>query len=562
MPCVAISSLAFVGILGAGAHHKRTALMRLWCAGTPIVTGVIKRAANTHRKEPTMKRMNSNESKTLDPFAMNTTCTRRGLFGALAAAAFGCLVAPGVAMADDAGANGYGADVMAYSVAYDGTTTPYYTTDDAISAGYQGKVIYLNVDWMFTGTMTVADGKLLTIDMNGHKITSQGGGTVIRLYENADLTLRSTAQSARTFRFEGFDANTGDPYDMDVVTGGLITGGKGDEGGAFRMDNHSTLTLDNVVVAGNRGGKGGAIYAKKGCTINMKKGASIQHNVGETGGIYVNQEDTTIWMDNSNISYNRATKSGGAIYSDADGTRIHLFNKSVIYRNSAQVAGGGIFFNKSWFNVISEDNTGSIEGNMTTSDGEKRSCGGGIATDTKSFSSSGEIRGINLSENHADYHGGAIYLHHSNIKVVDCFINDNNAVMNGGGIYIDASDCSVEDCTITNNLCREEGVGGGLTALYKYDIKLSGVCVIKNNMRGNPGTVDDVFLQTRSGYTNCIDGKVEGASHIGVRTDLEGDKRIAKNIGSFITGTFFMDTDGYEVTTSTDEGGSVYQHKA
>ena len=499
----------------------------------------------------------------------DASISRRTLFGA-AAAAVGCLLAPARALAEDAvstdsGTLGdYPANVMAFSMADDGRGYPYYTTDAAIQAGYEGKVIYLNVDWLFTGTMTVADSKSLTIDMNGHKIQNLGNGAAIRLYENSSLTLCSNVPDvATTFYYTGFDAATGDAMDASVIAGGLVTGGSNTFGGAFRMDNRSTLTLDNVAVAGNHAKQGGGIYAKENCNIYVKNGASIQHNRAIKGsGIYVNQDDTNIFMDNGFISDNHAYQCGGGIYSDDNGTRVHLENKSSICGNCAESDGGGLYFYQSWLNVVSDDGTGSVSGN--TAEGS----GGGIyinPVQTAIYTTSGSLTGLTISENVANGEGGGgVYQGQKDIEIVNCTITENYG-SNGGGVYFNCFNAVINGCTITENTCGVRGVGGGVTSycLVSNLFTLCGVCQIKDNTRGKYGSDDDFFFSASS-YRPlttyiCITGGVDQGSHVGVRTDVDGNQPIGRKITTFYEGTYFMNTDGYQILH--DDEGEMWQAK-
>ena len=75
--------------------------------------------------------------------------------------------------------------VYAYSVSEeDGTETYYHSVSDALNAGYSGKTIHMNCNWLFAKTLEIADSKTITIDMNGYGVYGSGSNPVIEVNEN------------------------------------------------------------------------------------------------------------------------------------------------------------------------------------------------------------------------------------------------------------------------------------------------------------------------------------------------------------------------------------------
>ena len=471
--------------------------------------------------------------------------SRRALVKTAAAAAVGCLLAaPSTALADDR-------EVMAYSLDASGNKVNYYTTDDAIHAGYEGKVIYLDCDWMFTGTMLVADSKTITIDMNGHKITSQGKDTVIHMQEHSKLTLQSSNASAtKTFTYEGYDENSSDATEKTITTGGLITGGVGKTGsgecaGGIMMDADSTLTLDNVAVAGNGYGEGGGICTRGNCTVNVNNGAVIGNNYGEGGGIRFAGEDCYLNMNNGSIVHN----CGNGVLGHNDALRITMENGSSISYNRGD-KGGGICFEGSWYYVISNDRTGRIENNKTIStiSGTKDSYGGGIfAADKSSSSCEGRIEGLTIFGNTSLGGGGGIAICQNNTRIIDCTITNNTAAKGdgstyGGGVYLDGKYCSLEDCTVTGNTSITAGGG-----VYVFsNLKLAGVCTVKDNKRGADASVaDDMFINKGANFY----GLPEEGSCIYLRCSPVEKRLIGYDLNpdAWHDGVYLSDCDGYYI---------------
>ena len=481
------------------------------------------------------------------------------LFVATAAAAALVAVAlcPATARADDR-------EVMAYSVDDEGYRTNYYTTDDALQAGYDGKVIHLDVDWNFTGTMQVADSQSITIDMNGHKITSGGNGPVVRMCEHSNLTLESS--SSVEYTTPAYSGSDGQNIYATFTSGGLVTGGNsGDYGGGVRMDAGTTLTLDNVAVVGNysRNG-GGGVRTEKNCTVNMKNSARVAYNKGYAGGLHFAGAEVTLNMDASSVDSNYGESNGGGIYSDKDATRIFMTNGSAISNNSAQ-RGGGIYLWESYFHIESSDGTGSIKNNRATKCDDDISGGGGIYVSAdRSGSNEGTIKGLSITGNYADLDGGGLYLYQDWTRVIGCTITNNTAREDGGGIAVFGSNNSVESCTVASNACNKKGEnyeGGGIFVSCRYNIKLSGVCTIRDNYRYENPSPDDVFLSSNPGSTICayITGGVDAGSSVGVRTKSSGDQMVGRDISNYEDGAYFMDLGNFHVTHGTDHNGDIWQ---
>ena len=465
-----------------------------------------------------------------------------------------------------------------------GSITYYSDKIEALKAAYgKNKTLVLLEDWNFNEddwdiqtTMGVDGGKELTIDMNGHRISNTGDGSVIHLYEDASLTLTSSKRNT-WFTYDGYNPEKrATKESMKISTGGLVTGGRNVKGGGIYMEDGSSLTLDGVTVAGNDAEASGAIWetqagggicANKNCTVELTRNARVQNNYSwnEGGGIYLNKDGATVIINGGRVDSNRALQGGG-IFSDGSNSTITVKNNGVINGNVAK-GGGGVFFNQSKFSIVSEDKTGTISNNKAISDSDDTS-GGGIFVDSKSGENSGVIKGLKISDNYSAYDAGAIELDQESTTVSECTITGNTASRDAGAIYVNNDKCTIDGCIITGNVCNlsdSSYEGGGVFVSYRYDIKMTGVCTITGNTRvkRDSGDADDVFLGTISGGTGYayITGGLAKGSSVGVRTGIEGDRRIGKNIKNASEYCFFMDLDGYYVTYGTDDGGDMWQRR-
>ena len=466
-----------------------------------------------------------------------------GLFAAMAVFMLSVLF-PISAFADDS-ANGS----VAYSQDENGNTTYYSSISDAMNAGYTGKTIVLTTDWEVSDSLGVADSKSITIEMNDHVIRHVGSSDayVIRLYEHSTLILQDSKKSGKTFNYQGYvidGYNTKSDLKIDNI-GGLVTGAEGDNGG-IRMDADSKLTLDHVAVAGNRGKKGGGIFVNGArCSITMKNGATIEGNRAYAygGGIYVDAKECTISMNDSRIKGNTAA-SGGGIYSDSSNTTVQLEVNSSITANKADFSqhetgkGGGIYFNYSYFTVVSDDRTGSIFNNGAQDDG------GGIYVPERFFGSNlGKIEGVTIDSNSATSDGGGMYILQEHVSINKCTITAN-AAQYGGGIVAKKT-LAFENSTITGNVATIEG--GGMYVANDIDVEFKGKMIVKDNKRARSEVKDDVFLSSSQIIFDSwsswayIKGNVDAGSEIGIRTEISGDRRLVAGLTNYIEGSFFLD---------------------
>ena len=484
---------------------------------------------------------------------------------AVLTAALTVFAAPASALSDD---------VMAYSLDESGHKVAYYTTGDAIEAGYAGKTIYLNVDWKFIESMDVAEDKSITINMNGHYISvSEEDNSVITMGEGSTLTLTSDKEA--TFTYTAADAEEGDRKQSTITTGGLIKDGYSyNNAGGILMRDDCTLNLDNVAIAGNVAWHGAGVYADENCNINMTNGASIEHNFCNTdgGGVYASDEDCNIRLNNSFISDNYTANFGGGVCSVDDATRVYLENGSSISGNTS-AKGGALAFTHSYFCVVSNDGTGSVKNNKVKWTGsQKRDWrGGAIYVEYHGGEGNeGSIRGLAISGNSAKGQGGALFIAQANIEVSDCTITGNKAGDSGGGIYVNNSGISVNSCTITGNVCNvaptsdsdsDEGDGGGIYVPIDRDLKMTGRCTVAGNARSGDSTPNDLYPGYTVGQRSYITGGLDDGSSVGVISSCWSEYRFGKNINNASDDCFFADDDEWYVTCGTDEGGDMWLRK-
>jgi parallel beta-helix repeat protein len=500
---------------------------------------------------------------------MDKRMTRFGAAAAaVAIAALLIAAACAIALPHKAYADGSGA--LAYSLGSDGTTkTEYTTTDQALAAGYDGKVIYLNSDWNLTSTLTIKEGTTITIDMNGHKIANDGKSGVISVSKKANLTLKGSQK--KDFTYSGYSSDDGSKKDFSATTGGLVTGGSTDGGGGIILAAEATLTLDGVSVAGNHANYGGGVYcAGEKCNVYLKNAATVQRNNATYGAglcIGYNHKDCNVYLDGaSSINDNYAGYEGGGIYIDSrsDGARVYMNGNSSICNNAA-TCGGGYYaeVNTSYVNIKSDDKTGSIKNNKTRKNSKDSGDGAAIFICGNNWGSdAGSIDGLTISGNSSETSAGAIRIDQNNTEIKNCTITNNSAGNNAGGIYVIGKNTSIENCTITGNKCG--GGGGGVLVDCTQDIKVSGLVTIKDNVRTSDGSADDVFLglEPNKLYNSYLVGTVSEGSRIGIRDDYTGNKmKVAKEVSDYKDTTYFMDQNNSYHLVYDSKDKVIYQIK-
>jgi uncharacterized repeat protein (TIGR02543 family) len=464
------------------------------------------------------------------------------------------------------------ADELSYGCAYtDEGTEYYYSIDDCIKAAYEGKTIVFTRDWTIDETIKIEAGKSVSLDPHGSCIyVDTDKAYAFALGEGASLTIKSTSTAEYERTYSGFDEDTGEyvsGYTSNRKT--LIATTDEDSHGGIRMDEGSTLTLENLAMVGcYSNGYGGAINVDWNCTLNLTN-CDLEHNRGSEGGaIYVGGKYATINLDAAKVNKNHADNNGGGICSDEDGTKIVMKNGSTISNNYACECGGGIYFNESSFELVNGNDDGASDDLAPTIClNYSAESGGGIYTDSCAGDNQGTIDGITISKNTAAEDGGGLYLNQESTTVSNCTITGNVASDNGGGIYVNNDNIAVSGCTITGNLCDwygKGGEGGGIFVSYRYDLALTGICTVTGNARGSSSDStdsDDLFLSTVSGSSGYayITGGVENGSSVGIRTGIEGERLLGKSISTYTTGTYFSDTDGYWISHGTDHDGDLWQ---
>ena len=267
--------------------------------------------------------------------------------------------------------------------------------------------ITLKRDIDIGSTLTV--NRTVTLDLNGCVLKMTGGGSVIKVESDGNLTI---ADSNKTTQ-HNFNPNCKyltwyiDMWKLDkdgteIVSGGVITGGGGDfvynDGGGVLVNAGGTLTMTGGSIVGcSAGGLGGGVRLAYDSAIGKSStftltGGSIIGCAAQIGGVYVASGCTFVMATSSNIHNCIANNDGGGVINH--GT-FKMYGGTISACTTVAFGGGGVC-NKGTF-IMSD---GMIKG-CTSPDGQYAS-GGGVRNSNQ-FTMTGGTIGYPYNENDASH---------------------------------------------------------------------------------------------------------------------------------------------------------------
>lgn len=396
-----------------------------------------------------------------------------------------------------------------------------------------------------TSTITIPDGKNITIDLNGYIINRgliSGGvatpnthGSVIEVY--GILTIvdgNPSAEHKGTLSENGYfwtwdgGNNTGDT----IIKGGIITGGcrsgNYNGGSGVRLFNDtSSFTMKGGTIAGNKSlskAHAGGVYVNYG-TFNMSGGV-ITYNSADLhgGGVFVRYGKFTM-SGTAKITKNVVSSNGGGVYLMTNTNSSFTMNGGEISYNKAK-DGGGVRVESSM-----TMNNGVIKNNIASGDG------GGVRGSV--IMTGGEISG-----NTSSGHGGGI---RGTSTITGGKIIGNSSSGMGGGYY---GNITMTGGEISGN--SSTGEGGGLYG--DSIITLGGSAKINGNHKGD--TVNNLYLDTDKTITISSDNAPTTGMNIGVTTataPVAGSPvAVTSNGSEDDVDFFFSDNPNYLVRFNTN----------
>ena len=328
----------------------------------------------------------------------------------------------------------------------------------------------LNQDLLYEGMsmgedpMTVHN-KVFTIDLNGCMLyRTDGKGRVLKIGGGSNVTIMDSNPNKKHNGTIGkHDLWKPSQNGTDVISGGIICGGylKTEDGGGVMVDDASKLTMTGGTIAGNKADVGSGLYIGENCSADLSRGIpAICYNYSagtstDGGAVFLRSNSTIV---GGYVHHNYADDWGGGVR--AKGGNI-LVKNVIIYANTAEEDGGGLFIERIWTNQT--------------------------------------------------------------VSVVGCKIVKNTSWEQGGGVYIwDNYKVNMSDCVVIDNTCNESGAGICLSSSVGTPLEISGKMTVRDNFETGTGSniASNLYIENNN---KLIVGKMALGSKVYIRTKKHAD---------------------------------------
>ncbi len=413
---------------------------------------------------------------------------------------------------------GYSTVDCAVTVTFDGSVTEWDSIEEAFAhanslptTADKSAVIIMYDYAVTTDTLTVNEGKFITLDLNGRVLE----------YDNDDecnsvITVLGTftLKDSKTTKKNEITDNDGKTIE---VIGGLITGGTGYEmqsggeviivGGGVWVDG-GTFTMTGGTISGNEAEQGGGVNVNNEGTFNMA-GGYIRGNiatVGIGGGVCV-AGLAEFTLSGGTVSENIANQGGG-VY--------------VAYLGTFIMTGGTI-------------------GGVSDADGNSAQAGGGVAVHSGgSFTMNGGTIGYNI----ADDAGGGVYVDGGAVTISGGAISGNTSF--AGGVAMQDGTVTMTGGEISGNMAFMGGCG---VYMLGGSFKMTGGAITGNMPVPSEDDTEDMSL----GGGVVVSGgtfELDGGSISGNTAQFAGGVLIAE-------GTFIMKSGSISDNTGVSGAGGI-----
>ena len=346
-----------------------------------------------------------------------------------------------------------------------------------------------NTSIKYAGGITSSGTLVLTSDtlIHGNTGASYGGG----VYNTGLLIMRNNGSVNENYAYmsNSYDYNYG--HGGGVFNSGTFIMRDSSQiskntatkrgGGVF---NTNKFIIENGSIDHNFSPWGGGVYNENGssyATFDMLNGKIEYNSARYGGGVYCIKTNSNMYNDSS-VSYNEASDSGGGIY-NKDYVTLTIYDNSTVSHNKTDYYGGGVYNQNSAFIM----DGGTISNNTVTYGG------GGVYFVLSKFTMKGNAQ---IADNTAGDYGGGIYFHGSNgydpilpiyyVNFIDSPIIKNNKAGKGGGIYLDRyAAINIDSCVISGNVASD--CGGGIYVNEKSTINTFGVVITGNTANQGGG---------------------------------------------------------------------------
>ena len=472
-----------------------------------------------------------------------------------------------------------------------------------IDTASENAVINLDNDYIAQNddkTLTIPQGKTLTIDLNGHKLDrglnsyKENGETIT---VSGNLTIIDTSEDGGGKICGGFGAGGGvlvKDGGRFILENGSITGNNGNTGGGgIRVNNGGNITIKSGKVENNNAPDGGGIYSEGAVEIKETGAINSNNAAGKGGGIYMAGGQIN---NLAGISANRADIGGGVYIA---GGSLNLNGGSITSNNASTEAGGiwhGLSESEGVLNIKGAPsvlgNTSIIGRNILLKGGNVINVAGNldvaavvdVTTDTTAAPITGDL-GDNVSEDNAlkiftyegrndrleirtEDNGKRIYLKNiessksidsweglqtaiNNAKDGDIITLSNNIVCNNDdSIKVDNRKVIVDLNGYKMDRNRSSSTGDG----HVFNVKNDGELTLRDS--AGTGVLTGGYATDGGGIkiekdSTCI---IEGGT-------IKGNKASKDGAGIYVWGTLKMTGGSVTNNEAADEGGGIYVEK-
>lgn len=410
------------------------------------------------------------------------------------------------------------------------------------------------------GTIMISGGTV-----NNNTAGAEGGG----LWNGSGMmTISGTTIDGNTASGPALDNGGGGIYNFNggtvliqngaTVSNNTATGTAG-SGGGILNDVGSTLTVNNSTISGNKANRaGGGIETQTGSTVNLVSATLSGNKVGiapavaapGSGGALHVTGNGTVNVTGGMINANEAFLEGGGLW---NGTGIMTVSNATINANTAagnaaDDGGAGIFNNGGTLFL----NTVMITNNNATG---TSGSGGGI------FSTAGAvtITGSTLDSNGANRAGGAIEVITGSLTITNSNLTNNDVdgtagvanPGNGGAIHISGiTTTMITGGTVSNNDAAREG--GGLWNQTGATMTVTNVTLNMNTASGAAITQGGGAIFNNGGILNVNNSTLSNNMADGA---LGNGGAIHVKTG---TATIMLST--ISGNTTMNDGGGIYNN--
>lgn len=379
--------------------------------------------------------------------------------------------------------------------------------------------VKLTADIIIDTTLTV--NRAVTLDLNGFVLRMTEKDSVIKVEQGGELTIAdSNKNTAHKFAQNTnglWELVDGSSTSSKTVNGGIITGGKAQNGGGVYVAPGGKLHMTGGSIVGCQAGHGGGVYldnndqtgepSKFTMTSSRIIGCTAS---GHGGGVAVNPK-CTFTMDNDSEIRSCTARLGGGVYTNNNGTNgpgVFTLRNGAILSCTANPSdhlfsrGGGVY-NSGAF--IMEG--GTIKG-CTAKDGSS----GGVLNRREFTMSGGMIGEGENDESHVynDANTKAVFTISGTAKIYTNVANDSRLNADGGEIFGEVTNAVKNWSSAV--IAGTEGVAGST----EFKGKVTNNCIIEKG-------------QFTGDVTNDGGGTIKGGAFTG---------SVTNNLGTILGGDF------------------------